>query len=1510
MRDTLSRYLALATQVVHVQSADGQSYFPDGELTDDKLQAHLTGKATYALNIVSKENTARVVVLDFDYHGNTQANPQDYLDGLQRAHRGLTDMGIRPLVSVSGRKGYGLWVVLSEPVPVNAARQFVRALKTKFMASLQFVDLRPDTDKATSAAQAVVKLPPCLHKATGKWSGFIEPTTAANYLNHPWLDNQPDTGAQVELIQQATLTSPTAFFKVLADLNSEIYCESNAQGRLPLTPTYEKAPQGYVSPCISGLVANGVPETLEYNTANLTLANYCRSAGLPDGQATQLATTMAEHSEGHPTGKTTVKAKLANFQSNHNRGEAFQCGFMLREDMKAAWGGRAMCNQCQIQPDAMGQNPVGDTAHLNSSEPADVVTQRNAVSQITAELDVAMDALAYAWANPTLIPNVRGIWPLWEVTNGENLPLLKLAAETLPKPSSAEFFRKFELWISANPKYDTPHAHHGAGRFITALSNRKVSRFAFEGAVARLQELEKRVALLAATHALTGNARTLSVNKLAADLKGIAEDTLKADQAGGTLSSLKDQLFSELTADHNSGIPTPFDGLNDLLHGGFKGGRMYVLVAPPKAGKTTLVATMMDYAAAQQHPVLYVGYEMARQQMVEYAMARKLEINSRWIETRSLTDDNAKALVHGMAEYLNKEGRYLEVWEAGAKTSIADMAAWVERVKTEHPDKTPLVVIDYLQLANTGDPDIDRHQSDTKRVTGLAVACKDLARKTGAAVMALSSITKSAETEGRNSGDLDETAARDSLAIIHAADGVMTLNAQPKRIETGRGDNKEVEYLDQWQVYADQMKVNGSDQGIDIERRAQDLVYDYPPIDLESPAKGIRARLSLKRHRGATGDVPLYYQRAYHKFIEVDLLPKELEPKADYTQGGTYAIQKYAKALGTTVPESRLDNHKVEAPRPPEKPAKVEVSTNTPPVTSGAPYTLYTDLQATKGALRQFVGRKVGVDLETTGLHPTTAQARLLQVSDGQTTAMVDLWAVGGLTALRDELMALDGVAHNAVFDMGFLHHANVPLMLDCTMLAHHVLTGKREKLKTLAQQYLGLELDKTEQVSDWSGDLTTSQLEYAALDPVACLGVWQSIDLSGKPSGAYALVKGAQPAIVQAHLAGMGLDVEGLTELSERLQARKAELEVLVTQCMGEINPASGKQLSEWLIARLGNKASQWPTTGTGQLKTSADELTANARLLEGEDRRVVDLLIELKDINKKLSSFAGSLADKVNTTTGRIHANYNLANTVTGRMSCDKPNLQQIPNSPEYRRLFRPEHGRKFVIADFGAIELRVAAVLAGATELIQAFNDGLDPHALTASKLLGVPVETVGKKSPERSMAKAVNFGLLYGQGAKGLQAYAANTFGVDMTIEDAQRYKDGWFKAYPAFGKWQAKVKRDTSRSLITHTPAGRPRQWPSAKDYKLTEALNTPVQGGGAEGLLAAMALLVPALAPFDAKLVAVVHDELIVDCDEKHASEVATVLVDSMRRGMCSVFPDMPTTDLVEPTIGDSWAAK
>jgi DNA polymerase-1 len=557
-------------------------------------------------------------------------------------------------------------------------------------------------------------------------------------------------------------------------------------------------------------------------------------------------------------------------------------------------------------------------------------------------------------------------------------------------------------------------------------------------------------------------------------------------------------------------------------------------------------------------------------------------------------------------------------------------------------------------------------------------------------------------------------------------------------------------------------------------------------------------------------------------------------------------------------------------------------------------------------------GEVVGLDLETTGLDPVRHEGRLLQLAPAEgPVVIVDLFSTGGFGPMQEPLQRLRAVAHNATFDMGFLHRAGVRLTTDCTLLANHVLTGTREKLSTLAEKRLGLPLDKAEQKSDWTGELSEEQLRYAALDAKAVQRLHDVLWVELAERGCtrtYELAREAQPAVVAMHLVGMPFDAAVQRELVDRLTAQREQLEPALMEALAGRNPSSGPQLADWLAWALGDRVKDWSKTGKGQLSTTADALKKGAALLP-EDKAwvILDLLLPFKVAEKQLSTYGIGLAEHIHTLTGRIHAKFNLAGAITGRMSSSGPSMQNIPRDPAFRGLFKAPEGRRFVIGDYSQMELRVAAILAGEEALLRAYAEGQDTHVKSAAMLLGKAPEEVTKA--ERQLAKAVNFGMLFGQGAKGLQAYAASNYGVEMTLAEAATYKEQWFAAYPAVGRWQRKTDRDAKKALSVCTPAGRERRW-SRDGYKLTEAVNTPVQGGAAEMTLAALGHLMRRLDGLDAVPVAVVHDELIVEASEADAHKVAGILEASMVAGMLDVFPNASTYGLVEAHVGTSWADK
>jgi DNA polymerase-1 len=253
---------------------------------------------------------------------------------------------------------------------------------------------------------------------------------------------------------------------------------------------------------------------------------------------------------------------------------------------------------------------------------------------------------------------------------------------------------------------------------------------------------------------------------------------------------------------------------------------------------------------------------------------------------------------------------------------------------------------------------------------------------------------------------------------------------------------------------------------------------------------------------------------------------------------------------------------------------------------------------------------------------------------------------------------------------------------------------------------------------------------------------------------------------------------------------------------------------------------------------------------------------------------------------------------------MACDHPNLQNIPRSGPLRSYIRAPEGRVFIIADYSQIELRIAAKISGDTEMLSAYAEGRDLHALTARSLTGREEVAID----DRKLAKAVNFGLLYGMGAQGLRSYALRSYGVEMSSEEASLYRRRFFETYPGLRRWHDNERRAWQRGETeTRTLTGRRRM----EVQRLTDRLNAPVQGTGADGLKLALALLWERRAECSGAVpVLVCHDEIVVECDVEQAIEAKAWLEKSMIEGMDTVLnskEELYVPVEVEARIARSW---
>jgi DNA polymerase-1 len=369
-------------------------------------------------------------------------------------------------------------------------------------------------------------------------------------------------------------------------------------------------------------------------------------------------------------------------------------------------------------------------------------------------------------------------------------------------------------------------------------------------------------------------------------------------------------------------------------------------------------------------------------------------------------------------------------------------------------------------------------------------------------------------------------------------------------------------------------------------------------------------------------------------------------------------------------------------------------------------------------------------------------------------------------------------------------------------------------------------------------------------------------------------------PILAAIEQEGVFIDSPYLEKLGGDFQAELAGIETQVHALIGRpFNLNSTQQLADVLFGQLQlNPPDKSRKTAAGKYSTAADVLES----LVGQ-HPVVELILRHRELSKLLSTYVIGLRDEINPATGRIHTSYNQTGTVTGRLSSSDPNLQNIPTRTEegrrLRRAFIPSPGRRLLSIDYSQIELRLAAHMAQDPGMTEAFRRGEDIHTATAAAVYGVPLAEV--TSAMRRHAKAVNFGLLYGQSAFGL------TRSTDMTLSDAEKFINTYFERFSGIRDFVQNTKRLAADQGYVETMLGRRRYFPelgptarldvNARNRAEREAINAPVQGSAADILKIAMIRLPDVLAQsgLDSRMILQVHDELVFDCPEKEVARTA-----------------------------------
>jgi DNA polymerase I len=394
-------------------------------------------------------------------------------------------------------------------------------------------------------------------------------------------------------------------------------------------------------------------------------------------------------------------------------------------------------------------------------------------------------------------------------------------------------------------------------------------------------------------------------------------------------------------------------------------------------------------------------------------------------------------------------------------------------------------------------------------------------------------------------------------------------------------------------------------------------------------------------------------------------------------------------------------------------------------------------------------------------------------------------------------------------------------------------------------------------------------------------------------------------PVVAAMERDGIKVDRDALDILSRDFALRIVETERAIYAAVGnEFNIGSPKQLGEVLFDKLGLPGGKKGKTGAYGTDASILEELAPLHPVPAQ-------VLEWRQLTKLKSTYADALAEEIDRDTGRVHTSYALAVAATGRFSSNNPNLQNIPIRTEegrrIRRAFVAEPGHVLLSADYSQIELRLAAHVADVPELKEAFRNGVDIHALTASQVFGVPLAEMDAMTRRR--AKAINFGIIYGISAFGLGAQ------IGVPQSEAGAYIRAYFERFPAIRAYMERIKADCRRTGYVETIFGR-RCWiggirdanPARRAGAERQAINAPLQGSAADIIKRAMIRIPAALsdAGLHARMLLQVHDELLFEVPEGEVEATAR-LVKTVMEDACAPHCELSVPLVVETGFAHSW---
>ena len=511
-------------------------------------------------------------------------------------------------------------------------------------------------------------------------------------------------------------------------------------------------------------------------------------------------------------------------------------------------------------------------------------------------------------------------------------------------------------------------------------------------------------------------------------------------------------------------------------------------------------------------------------------------------------------------------------------------------------------------------------------------------------------------------------------------------------------------------------------------------------------------------------------------------------------------------------------------------------------------------------------------------------------------------------------------IGQNIKYDLSVFATHNIDVApIDDTMLLSYVLNAGKHNhgMDTLSERYLQHNTIPFKEIAGTGKSQVTfdrialdKATEYAAEDADITLRLWQVFKpqlRTEKVMTVYeTLERPLVPVLAHMEQEGIKVDRDHLSRLSSDFSQRMAALEAEAYEQAGrEFNIGSPKQLGEILFDEMGLEGGK--KTKTGAWQTDADVLEGLAAEGHGLPRTIVDW----RTLSKLRSTYTEALQAAINPDTGRVHTSYSMAVAQTGRLSSTDPNLQNIPVRTEegrkIREAFVAEKGNVLVSADYSQIELRILAHIADIDALKDAFKEGLDIHAMTASEMFGVPIE--GMDPMVRRQAKAINFGIIYGISGFGL----ARQLGIPQS--EASEYIKTYFKRFPGIRAYMDETKAFAKEHGYVTTAYGRKINLSGIKSkgpqrsFAERQAINAPIQGSAADIIKRAMIRMpdVLAKASLSARMLLQVHDELVFECPEAEADKLIETVKTTMQ-GAAGPSLQLSVPLVVDARAASNWA--